>query len=106
MRKLLVIAIVVVILGLIGGFAIPAFAHGPEEGEVATSDSGSWEAMHEACEEGDWAAMEEAAEAFHGEAGYGDCHGNGTGEQNSTSGWGGMMGGGWGGHMGGSMMGW
>ncbi len=105
MKKVLMVGLVMVTLGLLAGFAIPVFAHGLDE-DVPT-DQEAWEAMHEACETGDWEAMAEAAEEVHGEDFDSmPCHGEdyySSEEENrsSTSGWGGM-----GGHMGGGMMGW
>ncbi len=104
MKRILLIGLVIAVLSLMVTFSIPAFAHGPTEGDSEIPDQETWQAMHEACEEGDWEAMEEAAEEFHEEAGYGGCHGYDTGDEDYTSGWGGTMGG----HMGGwgGMMGW
>jgi hypothetical protein len=102
-KKIIIIGAIVTTLIL--AFAIPALAHGPDEGGGAVQPGGSsWQAMHEACESGDWEAMEEAAEEFHQEYGYGyHHHGYGSWEEeNSGDGWGGHMGRGWGGHM----MGW
>ena len=62
MKKILVIGLVITGLVLATGFAIPALAHGPWDGEAAP-----WGAMHEACEEGDWETMEKVAEEVHGE---------------------------------------
>jgi len=99
MKKLLVIGLVVIIIGLLAGFAVPALAHGPEDGETTPTDQETWEAMHEACEDGDWDAMAEAAEEVHGEDFDSmPCHDEGG--DSSDDHWGGM-----GGHMGGGMMG-
>ena len=103
MKRILVISLVIAILGLLAGFTIPVFAHGPDED--ASVNQEAWEAMPEACEDGDWEAMAEAAGEVHGED-FGDmpCHDDyyapGEGNTGSTTGWGGM-----GGHMGGGMMG-
>ncbi|MHC4665142.1 MAG: hypothetical protein ACYS9T_04180 [Planctomycetota bacterium] len=104
MKKISLVGLVIAVLSLIVTFSIPVFAHGPTGGDLESPDQETWQEMHEACEEGDWEAMAEAAEEFHEEAGYGGCHGYGTGDEDYTSGWNGMMGG----HMGGrgGMMGW
>lgn len=108
MKRILVIGLVIATLSLLGGFAIPVFAHGPDDGQATPPSSETWDAMHEACETGDWEAMAEAAEESHEEFGYTACHGDYTPEEDtgSTSRWGGMMGRGWGNHMGGGMIGW
>ena len=104
MKKILVIGVGIVTLSLSAVSAIPALAHGPDDGETAPADQETWEAMHEACEEGDWEEMEKAAEEFHGEDFSSmPCHDEGyypPEEGVRSNGWGGM-----GGHMGGSMMG-
>ena len=103
MKRILLIGLLVVALSLIAGFAVPAFAHGPTEGDSATQEQDTWWEMHEACEEGDWDAMVEAAEEAHEDLGYAPCHGDySASEDEELSGWGGMMGGhmgGWGGMM-------
>ena len=104
MKRILLVGLVIAVLSLLVTLSIPVFAHGPTEGDSGTLDQETWQAMHEACEEGDWETMEEAAEEFHEKAGYGGCHGYDTGDEDHTSGWGGMMGGHMGG--GGGMMGW
>lgn len=106
MKRILLVALTIVVLSLLTVFTIPVFAHGPTDGDSETPDQDAWQAMHEACEEGDWEAMAEAAEEVHEELGYAPCHGSeypASGDE-SPSGWGGMMGG----HMGGwgSMMRW
>ena len=93
MKKLLTIGLMVAILSLGTGLAIPVFAHGPTDGDSAPVEQDLWQAMHEACEEGDWEAMAEAAEEFHEENGHTACHGSYATEEE-----------GWGGHMGGGMM--
>ncbi len=99
MKKLLVIGLVVIIFSLLASFAIPVFAHGPEDEETPSTDEATWEAMHEACEDGDWDAMKEVAEEVHGEDFNSmPCHDEG--DDSSDGNWGGM-----GGHMGGGMMG-
>ena len=67
MKRITVIGLVVIALSLSAGFAIPALAHGPEDEDTTPANQGTWEAMHEACEDGDWEAMAEAAEEVHGE---------------------------------------
>ncbi len=104
MKRILLVGLVIAVLSLIVAFSIPVFAHGPTDGDSGTPDQETWQAMHEACEEGDWEAMVEAAEEFHEEAGYGDCHDYGYGDEDSAYSQGGMMGGHMGG--GGGMMGW
>jgi hypothetical protein len=103
MKRILLIGLLVVALSLIAGFAVPAFAHGPAEGDSATPEQDTWWEMHEACEKGDWDAMAEAAEEYHEGPGYAPCHGDyAASEDEELSGWGGMMGGhmgGWGGMM-------
>ena len=69
MKKILVVGLVIAILSLLASLAIPALAHGPEDGEGVSTNEEAWEAMHEACEEGDWEAMAEVAEEVHGEWG-------------------------------------
>lgn len=108
MKKLLLVGLMVVTLSLLVGLAVPAFAHGPGDGEPAPADQDTWEAMHEACEEGDWEKMDEAAEEFHGEdSGYMPYHGDDTPQEENggSSNYRGSMGG----HMGsgqGGMMNW
>jgi len=96
LKRILLVAVVLAALGvLVAGFAIPAFAHGPEVGDVTTAGDEAWEAMHQACEDGNWEAMAQAAEEVHGEDFDSmPCHGDGSND------WG------MGGHMGGGMMGW
>jgi hypothetical protein len=99
MKRMLLVGSVIAVLSLSLVFAIPALAHGPEDGETALADQDTWEVMHEACEEGDWEEMEKAAEEFHGEDFASmPCHDEGY--DSSDGGWGGM-----GGHMDGGMMG-
>ena len=100
MKRILLIGLLVVALSLIAGFAVPAFAHGPAEGDSATPEQDTWWEMHEACEEGDWDAMVEAAEEVHEDLGYAPCHGYDypAPEDGSPGRWGGHMGG-WGGMM-------
>lgn len=105
MKRILVIGIIVVLLSSLAIFAVPVFAHGPTDGDSGTTDQGTWQAMHEACEEGDWEAMAEAAEEVHEDLGYAPCHDYDypTSKDGSPNSWGGMMGGqmgGWGGMMG------
>jgi len=99
MKKLLLIGSMVLVLGLlISGFAVPIFAHGPEDGGTTPANEEAWEAMHEACESGDWEAMAEAAEELHGDDfDYMPCHSE---DDYAPNRWGGM-----GGHMGRGMMG-
>ena len=119
MKKLLLTGLVIAVVGLTAGLAIPAFAQDPPGGDPGTPGEDTWEAMHEACEEGDWDAMARAAEQVHEELGYGPCHGDDNpGPEDATpngNNLGGMMGGYTrgsggtaGGHMGGrgGMMGW
>lgn len=99
MKKLVVIGLMVLVLGLlVGGLTTPLFAHGLGDG--VSAGEGAWEAMHEACEEGDWEAMIEAAEEVHGDDFAAmPCHGEaGYAPANR---WGET-----GGHMGSGMMGW
>ena len=102
MKRILLVGLIVAALSLTAGFAVPAFAHDPAEGDVATSDQETWQAMHEACEEGDWQAMDEAADEVHQNLGYAPCHDEYLDSEadDSPNSWGGMMGG-WG-----SMMRW
>ena len=66
MKKLLLIGSIVLVLGLlIVGFTAPIFAHGPDDGGVASANEEAWEAMHEACESGDWEAMGEGHAEYH-----------------------------------------
>ena len=100
MKKLLLVGLIVLVLGLlIAGIAAPIFAHDPEDGSTTPADDTAWEAMHEACENDDWEAMGEAAEEAHGED-LDDmpCHDENDDAPNR---WGGMDG-----HMGSGMMGW
>jgi len=114
-KKFLVIGGVIALLSLLVGFwAIPALAAGPDDAESTPAEQETWDKMHEACEEGDWDAMTEAAEEVHGkDFNTMPCH-----EESSTSpdeegrplshhgGMEGHMGGGMmGGNMGGGMMG-
>lgn len=107
MKKILLIAVAMTVLSLlVVGFAIPAFAHGPEDQEGSPGLYGEWEAMHEACEDGDWEAMAEAAEQVHGDDFESmPCHGDyDTYDGDFTGGyghWDGMQD-----HMGWGMMGW
>ena len=99
MKKLLLLGSILLVLGLtIATFAIPIFAHGPDDGEGTPADETAWEAMHEACENGDWEAMTEAAEEVHGEDFDGMPYHD---EEDHVHHW-------WGGsgHMGQGMMGW
>lgn len=106
MKRILIIGIIVAVLGSLAAFAIPAFAHNPADEPADTPEQGTWDAMHEACEEDDWQAMVEAAEEVHEDFGYAPCHDEEylDQEDDNPGGWGGMMGG----HMGGrgGMMGW
>ena len=106
MKRYLLVGLIIAALSLAAGFAIPAFAHGPTEGDSETPDQEPWQVMHEACEGGDWDAMIEAADEAHGDLGYATCHGYDyrASEDGSPNSWDGAMGG----HMGGwgSMMGW
>ncbi|MFC2021720.1 hypothetical protein ACFLTR_00670 [Chloroflexota bacterium] len=98
MKTILVIGLVIATLGLLAGFAIPVFAHGPDEDVPANQEA--WESMHEACEIGDWEAMAEAAEEVHGEDFDSmPCHGEDYYAPDNH-------GGGMGSHMGRGMMGW
>ena len=101
MKKALLVSLIVV-LSLLAGFAIPVFAHGPQESDES-ADEGIWEIMHEACEEGDWEAMDEAAEEFHEENGYAPCHDESAADKED---WSGHMSGGMMGYGSGSMMDW
>jgi hypothetical protein len=105
MKKILVVILIVVIVSLLA-FAIPAFAHNPNDESGDTTAQRTWEAMHDACEEGDWQAMVGAAEEVHENFDYALCHDNGylDSQDGNPEGWGGMMGG----HVGGwgSMMEW
>jgi hypothetical protein len=100
MKKILLIAVALTALSLlIVGFAIPVFAHGPEDQEGSPILQGEWDAMHEACEDGDWETMAEAAEQLHGDDFESmPCHGDFTGDYSH---WDGMQD-----HMGWGMMGW
>ncbi len=105
MKRILSVGLIIAALSLAVGFAVPVLAHGPTEGDSGTPDQGTWQAMHEACEEGDWEAMVEAAEEVREGLGDAPCHGyeyppSGEGSPNSRGGeMGGHMGG-WGGMMG------
>ncbi len=105
MKKKLIIITVAVMVGLFAGFAIPAFANGPQDGPQADQDG--WQAMHDACGQGDGEAMSRAAEEVHG-ADFSSMPCNGVDYDESqgevgTSG-AGMMNG-MGGHMSGDNMG-
>jgi hypothetical protein len=93
-KKVLQVSLVVALLGLLSGLAIPVFAHGPDDGETAPVGQESWEAMHEACEEGDWETMAENAEEVHDEcSGYASYDGEVRAPHAGWSGMGGRMGG-------------
>ena len=51
---------------LIGFWAVPALATGPDNSESAPAEQATWDKMHEACQEGDWDEMAKAAEEVHG----------------------------------------
>jgi len=51
---------------LVGFWAVPALAEGPDDTGSTPAERTTWEKMHEACEEGDWDAMTEAAAELHG----------------------------------------
>lgn len=93
MKRILLVGLTIAVLSLGTGFAIPALAHGPTEGDSETTDYGTWQVMHEACEEGDWEAMVEAAEEAHGED-FSSMPYHDEDDYSSNNGWGGMMGGG------------
>lgn len=97
--KKLIIGVVIGALAALAFTAVPILAHGStNEGDTTVSDQETWDEMHEACEEGDWDAMAQAAEQYHEENGFESCHD----DYESTSGFGGLMGGhmdGWGGMM-------
>ncbi len=105
MKKILLVGLIVVAVGLAAGFAVPVLGHDPVDKNSGISEQGTWQAMHEACQEGDWDAMAEAAQEVHEGLGYGPCHiyGSSYSEDGSANSRGGMMGGhmsGWGGMMG------
>lgn len=106
MKRIMMVGLVVAGLAVVG-YAIPVFAHGPEDTGRATTNQDTWEAMYEACETGDREAMAEAAKEVHGEdLGYMPCNGEGyyaheEGGQIPANHWGGMWD-----HMGGGMMNW
>ena len=109
MKRTLLIGLVITALILAAFFAIPAFAHVPDNGSSKPDgEQGWWAAMHEACEDSDWAAMHEACEdsdwaAMHEAAGetQGEdfdsmpCYREGYNNRTNR----------WGGHMGKGMMG-
>ena len=118
MKRILVVGLVVAVFAVVG-YAVPAFAHGPEGTGTVTTNQDAWGTMYEACQTGDWEAMAEAAEGVHGDDfGYMPYHGegyyvpedggqgpanNGGGTWNHMGGGttgGGTTGGGWGGMMG------
>ena len=106
MKRILLVGLVIAVLSLVAGFAVPVFAHGPTDGDEGSPDQETWQAMHEACEEGNWEAMVEVAEDVHEGLSYAPCHGYEYpfSDDGSPNSWGGTMGG----HMGGlsGMMGW
>ncbi|OGO30788.1 MAG: hypothetical protein A2Z29_03805 [Chloroflexi bacterium RBG_16_56_11] len=106
MRKILLITGIIVVLGLlIGLWAVPALAEGPDDPVPPQVGQETWEKMHQACADGDWEAMAEAAEEAHQGLDYAPCHGDDNqadvaGDQSFPGRWSGM-----GGHMQGGMMG-
>jgi L-aminopeptidase/D-esterase-like protein len=105
-KKILLVGLIVVAVGLAAGFAVPTLAQSPLERNSGTADQETWQAMHEACQEGDWDAGAEAAQEVHEGLGYASCHGYGypASEEGNAGSQGGMMGGGmmggrWGGMM-------
>jgi hypothetical protein len=105
MKKILLVGLIVAALSLAVGFGVPAFGHSPMEESSGIPDQGTWQAMHEACEEADWDAMVEAAEQVHEDLGYAPCHDyyypasedvnpnrRGAVTGGHMGGWGGMMG--------------
>lgn len=123
MKKGILLGVIIGVIVMTAGFAIPAFAHGPDDDtatpptDVTTplTNDDAWQKMYNACGTGDWEAMADAAREFH-EDGYGHMmpwHGITGDNEDTNDWWNGMHGytgdgttGGWGGHMGGGMMGW
>ncbi|MBT4512302.1 MAG: hypothetical protein HOC20_08860 [Chloroflexi bacterium] len=132
MKKGVLLGLIVGMMLIAAAVAIPALAHGPNNGETPPSpNQGHWGAMTNACLTGDWEAMADTAQNWHEQgSGYGLCQGPAlpvtSGEETNTSDstadgnveyptdwWDEMseyMGGGMmnnqGGHMGSNMMGW
>ena len=99
MKKMVLFTVGVVLLIMVIIFTVvPAFAHGPSD---RNTDHGTWDAMHEACENGDYQAMVDAAEEIHEDLGdtcYGEDDYTDGGSVGGHMG-GGMTGSGWGGMM-------